>query len=109
MTAVRILGIYTVEDVKQPRSDEMQSIAVSLATYTGAATLLTITPGLDTALVLRTAAAGGARQAVFAAIGIVAGCLCWSIVVALGLGALLARVQDAPLSKAQFRDGERGN
>jgi threonine/homoserine/homoserine lactone efflux protein len=68
----------------------MQSIAVSLAAYTGAATLLTITPGLDTALVLRTAVTGGARQAVAAAIGIVAGCLCWSIVVALGLGALLA-------------------
>lgn len=73
----------------------MQSIAVSLATYTGAATLLTITPGLDTALVLRTAAAGGARQAVAAALGIVVGCLCWSIVVSLGLGAVLAASQMA--------------
>jgi threonine/homoserine/homoserine lactone efflux protein len=68
----------------------VQSIAVSLATYTGAATLLTITPGLDTALVLRTAAARGARQAVAAALGIVVGCLCWAVVVALGLGAVLA-------------------
>jgi threonine/homoserine/homoserine lactone efflux protein len=68
----------------------MQSIAVSLGAYTGAATLLTITPGLDTELVLRTAATGGARKAVVAAIGIVVGRLSWSVVVALGLGAVRA-------------------
>jgi threonine/homoserine/homoserine lactone efflux protein len=67
----------------------MHSIAVSLATYIGAARL-TITPGLDTALVLRTSAAAGSPQAAFAAIGIVAGCLCWSMVGSFGLGAVLA-------------------
>ena len=58
--------------------------------YLVAAVLLTITPGLDTALVLRTAAVEGPKRAALAAIGIIAGCLVWGAAVALGLGALLA-------------------
>jgi threonine/homoserine/homoserine lactone efflux protein len=54
-----------------------------------AAGLLTITPGLDTALVLRTAAVEGSRTAALAALGIIAGCLAWGAAVAFGLGALL--------------------
>jgi threonine/homoserine/homoserine lactone efflux protein len=68
----------------------MQSVLISLAAFVGAATLLTITPGLDTALVLRTAATGNARGAALAGLGIAAGCFCWAALVALGLGALLA-------------------
>jgi threonine/homoserine/homoserine lactone efflux protein len=68
----------------------MESVFVSLATFTAAATLLTITPGLDTALVLRTAATGNARRAALAGLGIAVGCFCWAMLVALGLGALLA-------------------
>lgn len=68
----------------------MESVAVSLAAFIAAATLLTITPGLDTALVLRTAAIGDARGAALAGLGIAAGCFCWATLVALGLGALLA-------------------
>lgn len=60
-----------------------------------AAALLTITPGLDTAIVLRTAAVDGPRRAVLAAVGVISGCLVWGAVVALGLGAL---VQAAPLA-----------
>jgi threonine/homoserine/homoserine lactone efflux protein len=41
-------------------------------------------------LVLRTAVTGGARQAMVAALGIVAGCLSWAVAVAVGLGAVLA-------------------
>jgi threonine/homoserine/homoserine lactone efflux protein len=52
--------------------------------------LLTITPGLDTALVLRTAAGGSPRRAALAGLGIVTGCLVWAVLVAFGLGALLA-------------------
>jgi threonine/homoserine/homoserine lactone efflux protein len=58
--------------------------------YAAAALLLTMLPGLDTALVLRTAASSGPRPGVMAALGIGLGCLCWGIMSALGLGALLA-------------------
>jgi threonine/homoserine/homoserine lactone efflux protein len=61
-----------------------------LLTYAAAATLLTITPGLDTAMVLRTAAAEGPRRAVLASAGILSGLVIWGLLVALGLGALLA-------------------
>jgi threonine/homoserine/homoserine lactone efflux protein len=62
----------------------------SLLAYTLAATLLTLTPGLDTALILRTATAEGGRKAFHAALGIDVGCFIWGALVAFGLGALLA-------------------
>jgi len=61
----------------------------ALLAYSVAAALLTLTPGLDTALILRTAAVEGPRRAGMAAVGIVTGCLIWGAAVALGLGALL--------------------
>lgn len=57
--------------------------------FFAAATLLTITPGVDTAMVLRSAATEGPRSALFAGIGISIGCLIWAGAVSLGLGALL--------------------
>ncbi|WP_374472424.1 LysE family translocator [Phenylobacterium sp.] len=66
------------------------TVTQALAAYVVAAGLLTVTPGLDTALVLRTAAAEGPRRAVLAALGISLGCLVWGAAVAVGLGALLA-------------------
>lgn len=60
-----------------------------LFAYLAAITVLTMTPGVDTALVLRSAAIGGPRPASFASAGIVLGCLIWGAAVALGLGALL--------------------
>jgi threonine/homoserine/homoserine lactone efflux protein len=71
----------------------VESISVSLAAFIAAAGLLTITPGLDTALVLRTAAASSSRQAALAGLGIAAGCFAWGALVALGLGALLMASQ----------------
>ncbi|EJL06528.1 LysE family translocator [Pseudomonas chlororaphis] len=62
----------------------------NLIAFTFAATLLTLTPGLDTALVLRTATVEGKQQALRAALGINAGCLSWGAAVAFGLGALIA-------------------
>jgi len=62
----------------------------SLAAFAAAAALLTVTPGLDTALVLRTAAGESRRRAAAAAFGITLGCLTWAAVVAAGLGSLLA-------------------
>jgi threonine/homoserine/homoserine lactone efflux protein len=61
-----------------------------LLSFTLAAGLLTITPGLDTALVLRTAAVDGKKQAMLAGIGICSGCLFWSGAASFGLSALLA-------------------
>lgn len=66
------------------------TLVQSLSAFTLAAALLTLTPGLDTALVLRTAAAEGARRAALAGAGILLGCLAWGAAVAVGLGALLA-------------------
>lgn len=62
----------------------------SLIAFLLAAGLLTVAPGLDTALVLRTAAVEGAQRALLAALGICLGCLAWGAVVAAGMGALLA-------------------
>lgn len=66
------------------------TIAQALLAFIAAASILTITPGVDTAMVLRSAAAGGSRPAAFAAIGIALGCLVWGAAVSVGLAALLA-------------------
>jgi threonine/homoserine/homoserine lactone efflux protein len=71
----------------------MTSVALSLTAFTAAASLLTISPGLDTALVLSTAASGGVRPAALSSLGIGLGCFIWAALVALGLGALLAASQ----------------
>lgn len=62
----------------------------ALVAFTLAAGLLTLTPGLDTALVIRTAAAEGPKRAAGAAIGIGLGCFLWGAAAAFGVGALLA-------------------
>jgi len=62
----------------------------SLLAFTLAAALLTLTPGLDTALVLRTASVESRAQAFKVALGINAGCFIWGAMVAFGLGALIA-------------------
>lgn len=66
------------------------SVADSLLAYSFAALLLTLTPGLDTALFLRTSTVEGGKKAFQAALGIDTGCFIWGAVVAFGLGALLA-------------------
>jgi threonine/homoserine/homoserine lactone efflux protein len=66
------------------------SVDQALLAFSVAAGLLTITPGLDTALVLRTAASEGPRPAAFAAVGICLGTLAWGAAVGFGLGAVLA-------------------
>lgn len=66
----------------------MDNLPLLLA-FISAAFLLTVTPGVDTAIVLRAATLGGRRQALMASLGIVLGCLIWGAAVSLGLGALL--------------------
>lgn len=60
-----------------------------LTAFIAAATLLTMTPGVDTAIVLRAATMEGRRPALMASVGIALGCLIWGSAVSLGLGALL--------------------
>jgi threonine/homoserine/homoserine lactone efflux protein len=64
--------------------------AQALLAFLVAATLLTLAPGPDSALILRSAAVKGARAAWAAAAGISVGCLMWGAAVSAGLGALLA-------------------
>ena len=65
------------------------TVTQALIAFSLTAGLLTLTPGLDTALVLRAAAIEGPGRAALAAIGIGAGCLAWGAAAALGLAALL--------------------
>lgn len=66
------------------------SVTDSLLAFSFAALLLTLTPGLDTALILRTATVESRKRAFHAAFGINTGCFIWGALVAFGLGALLA-------------------
>ncbi|MCW2256766.1 threonine/homoserine/homoserine lactone efflux protein [Providencia alcalifaciens] len=68
----------------------MMSITDLLLAYSVSALFLTLTPGLDTALVLRTAMAEGGKKAFQATLGIDTGCFIWGALVAFGLAALLA-------------------
>lgn len=65
------------------------SLFESLLTFSIAASLLTLTPGLDTALVVRQLITSGPQSAKKAALGVAAGCLIWGALVAMGLGVLL--------------------
>ena len=64
-------------------------MSTMLISYLIAITLLTLTPGLDTTLIIRTATIEGKIKAFQTALGINLGCIVWGIIVACGLGALL--------------------
>ena len=78
------------------------TIVQSLSAFVIAAGLLTLTPGVDTALVLRAAAFDGARRGLQAMAGILLGCLVWGALVALGLAALITA---SPLAYAVLKWG----
>src|SRR5437763_12851365 len=71
---------------------------LSLAAYVAAAGVLTITPGVDTALVLRSSASQGSRAGAAAAFGVCAGLFVWGAAAAFGLNALLAASATAYLT-----------
>lgn len=57
--------------------------------------LMTIVPGMDTALVLRSAIRHGRRHALFTALGVTTGVLVWGVAAAVGVSALLTTSQVA--------------
>ena len=61
----------------------------SLLAFAVFAAVLTVTPGLDTVLVLRLTATRGRLAGFAGAVGIALGCLCWALASALGITALL--------------------
>jgi hypothetical protein len=65
----------------------------SVAAFAVFAAILTITPGLDTFLVLRTTAVSGRAAGLLTAIGIGTGCLVWALASAVGVTAVLAASQ----------------
>ncbi|XRQ13538.1 LysE family translocator [Actinomadura welshii] len=58
--------------------------------FAAMAALLTITPGVDTMLVLRSTVTGGRRTGLLSSAGVVTGLMCWAMTSAVGLTALLA-------------------
>src|SRR5215470_16270681 len=62
-----------------------------LLTFVGVATLLTITPGVDTMLVIRNVLMRGRGAGLFTAVGICSGLFCHATLSALGLSLILVR------------------
>ncbi|MDZ7676762.1 MAG: LysE family translocator [Acidimicrobiales bacterium] len=67
----------------------------SIGSFALVVALVTITPGLDTALVLRSALSQDRRHAMATAGGVCLGVLVWAVAAALGVSALLAASQTA--------------
>ncbi|MBB5076291.1 LysE family translocator [Nonomuraea endophytica] len=68
-------------------------IAGSIASFAAVVALLTLTPGLDTALIMRTSVLSGRRPAWGVVLGIQTGILVWGLATAAGLSALFAASQ----------------
>ncbi|MBB2914788.1 threonine/homoserine/homoserine lactone efflux protein [Streptosporangium becharense] len=68
-------------------------VYTSLVSFAAVVGLLTLTPGLDTALILRTSLLSGRASAWAVVLGIQAGTLSWGALTAAGLSALLAASQ----------------
>ena len=71
------------------------SISDSLLQFALVAALLTVIPGMDTVLVLRTAISGGRGSAFATAAGICTGTVFWGVAAAVGASALLAASEAA--------------
>ena len=71
------------------------TVTSALAGFAVVAALVTVVPGLDTALVLRTALVRGAGHALAAALGVNTGALVWGVAAAVGVSALLTASETA--------------
>jgi len=65
------------------------TLGTAVATFALVALALTLTPGLDSALVLRSALTKGRREAAATGAGIIAGLFVWGAAAAVGVSALL--------------------
>jgi threonine/homoserine/homoserine lactone efflux protein len=65
------------------------TVLSSLAPFVVVVGLLTLTPGMDTALIVRTAAVGAPRRAWGVVVGIQAGTLIWGVLTSAGITAVL--------------------
>ena len=65
------------------------TVLSSLGSFAVVVGLLTLTPGMDTALILRTAAVGAPRRAWGVVLGIQSGTLVWGVLTSAGITALL--------------------
>ncbi|MBS1077768.1 LysE family translocator [Gluconobacter kondonii] len=73
----------------------MHPYLIPLLTFAAAAAVFTITPGLDTAMTLRTATTSGWKAGLSAVVGICLGLGIWGLAAAFGLTALLAASETA--------------
>ncbi|MBV1856251.1 LysE family translocator [Catellatospora tritici] len=71
------------------------TVGSALLSFTLVAAVVTIIPGADTALVLRTSVAQGRRHAYATALGICTGALIWGTAAAAGISALVTASQTA--------------
>ncbi len=71
------------------------SVEQALLGFTAVAVLLTIMPGLDSAMVLRSAISQGPRHAVATGLGINTGAFLWGAAAAVGISALLTASEAA--------------
>jgi threonine/homoserine/homoserine lactone efflux protein len=71
------------------RDDGTVTLSAAVLSFALVALALTLSPGLDTALVLRAALTRGRRDAAATAAGIVAGLFVWGAAAAVGVSALL--------------------
>src|SRR5687768_15938810 len=75
--------------------DGRVSLGSGVLPFALVAGVLTVTPGLDTALVLRSALTQSRREAVATGVGIVGGLFVWGAAAAVGVSALLTASQVA--------------
>ncbi len=79
-----------------PEDDvRLRPVFSSLLGFTAVAVLLTVSPGPDFAVVLRTSLGSGRRSALCSALGIATGCFVWGLAGAAGLTAMLSASQAA--------------
>ena len=76
------------------------TLPAAVLSFAAVAGLLTVIPGLDTALVLRATIAQGRRQGFATALGINTGALVWGAGAAVGVSALLTASSIAACSHA---------